>query len=92
MARIGMALCVAGFTLVVATVAAAAPANNVSHARHPNLAAAQHLTTQAFDKIAAAQKANEFDLGGHAAKAKDLLDQANRELKLAAEASNANGH
>lgn len=29
-----------------------------------------------------------LDLGGHAAKAKDLLDDANEELKLAAEAAN----
>jgi hypothetical protein len=64
------------------------PVDNVSHARHPNLAAAQHLTTQAWEKISAAQKANEFDLGGHAAKAKELLDEANRELKAAAEVSN----
>jgi len=32
--------------------------------------------------------ANEFDMGGHAARAKDLLDQAYREIKLAAEAAN----
>jgi hypothetical protein len=38
------------------------------------------------------QQANEFDLNGHAQKAKDLLDQVNRELKEAAETSNAHGH
>jgi hypothetical protein len=92
MAKIGMAICVAGFALVATTIAAAAPANNVSHARHPNIAAAQHFTTQAYEKVEAAQRANEFDLGGHAQKAKDLLDQASRELKAAAETSNANGH
>jgi hypothetical protein len=37
----------------------------------------------------AAQTANEFDMAGHAAKAKELLDQANNELKQAAEAANA---
>jgi hypothetical protein len=31
----------------------------------------------------AAQKANEYDLGGHAAKAKALLSQASDEIKLA---------
>ena len=77
---------------LLATTAFAKPANNVSHARHPNLAAAQHMTTQAFEKISAAQRANEFDLGGHAAKAKDLLEEANRELKAAAETSNEHGH
>src|SRR6185437_1367804 len=51
-------------------------------------AAAQRLTTQAWEKISAAQAANEWDMGGHAQKAKELLDQANRELKEAAEAAN----
>jgi len=66
------------------------PVENVSGRRHPNLAAAQRLVDQAFNKITAAQEANEFDLDGHAKKAKELLDEANRELKQAAEASNAN--
>jgi hypothetical protein len=38
----------------------------------------------------AAQEANEFDMQGHAQKAKNLLDEANKELKLAAEAANRN--
>jgi hypothetical protein len=76
---------------LAATVAVAAPpAQNVSGARHPNLAAAQRLANQAYNKITAAQQANEFDLAGHAAKAKDLLDQVNNELKQAAQTSNAN--
>ena len=91
MARISVALCGLGLVFVATTIAAK-PVDNVSHARHPNIAAAQHLATQAFEKIVAAQKANEFDLGGHAQKAKDLLEQANRELKDAAETSNAHGH
>jgi hypothetical protein len=66
----------------------AQPAQNISSARHPNLAAAQRLTAQAYDKIIAAQQANEWDMQGHAAKAKELLDQANNELKQAAEAAN----
>lgn len=66
------------------------PARNVSGRRHPNLAAAQRLSAQAFEKIKAAQEANEFDMDGHAQKAKDLLEQANRELKEAAEAANKN--
>jgi len=64
------------------------PKKNISAARHPNLAAAQRLSQQAWDKIVAAQQANEFDLQGHAQKAKELLDQVNKELKQAAEASN----
>ena len=64
------------------------PPENVSPRRHPNLAAAQRLVEQAFNRITDAQRANEFDLAGHAEKAKALLDQANKELKLAAEAAN----
>jgi F0F1-type ATP synthase membrane subunit b/b' len=64
------------------------PQQNVSGKRHPNLAAAQRLCEQAFEKIQAAQQANEFDMSGHAAKAKELLDQANHELKQAAESAN----
>jgi hypothetical protein len=64
------------------------PKENVSGKRHPNLAAAQRLSQQAWEKISAAQQANEWDMNGHAAKAKELLDQVNHELKLAAEAAN----
>ena len=80
---LGLGLAIAG------GLAAAGPAQNISGKRHPNLAAAQRLTADAFDKVSAAQSANEFDMQGHAAKAKSLLDQANNELKAAAEAANA---
>jgi hypothetical protein len=66
------------------------PVDNISGKKHPNLAAAQHLSQQAWEKIAAAQQANEWDMQGHAAKAKELLDQVNQELKLSAEAANKN--
>ena len=84
---------VLGFVMAFALLIGAAafaqkPARNVSGARHPNLAAAQRLAAQAYQKIVAAQQANEFDLKGHAQKAKELLDQVNNELKQAAEASN----
>jgi len=69
------------------TVLAQRPKYNVSEKRHPNLAAAQRLSTQAYEKILAAQKANEWDMRGHAQKAKELLEQANNELKQAAEAA-----
>ena len=69
-------------------VMAQKPARNISPARHPNLAAAQRLCVQAYQKITAAQEANEFDMNGHAAKAKELLDQVSNELKLAAETAN----
>jgi len=82
-------LFLAGITLLCATtLTAQRPPENVSPKRHPNIAAAQSFVEQAFNRITAAQEANEFDLGGHAAKAKELLDQVNKELKLAAEAAN----
>jgi F0F1-type ATP synthase membrane subunit b/b' len=65
------------------------PVKNVSGARHPNIAAAQQAARNAYNKVVAAQQANEWDLKGHAQKAKELLEQVNNELKLAAEASNA---
>lgn len=64
------------------------PVQNISHARHGNLANAQDLVRQAYDYVSAAQQANEFDLGGHAANAKELLRQANEELRMAATAAN----
>ena len=76
--------------LVIGGIAFAQPKENISKGLHPNLAAAQRLSTQAYEKITAAQEANEFDLAGHAAKAKTLLEQVNSELKLAAEQSNKN--
>jgi len=79
---------VLGGVLIAATTFAQRPPENVNPKRHPNLAAAQRLVDQAFNRITAAQQANEWDLAGHAQKAKEFLDQANRELKAAAEASN----
>jgi hypothetical protein len=68
----------------------AVDARDVSRSRHPNLAAAQTLIEKAINKVSAAQMANEYDMDGHAAKAKTLLDQAYAEIKLAAQAANAN--
>lgn len=65
-----------------------APSENISAKKHPNLAAAQRLCYNAFEKITAAQEAHEWDLDGHAAKAKELLDQASNELKQAAISAN----
>ncbi|MGP8250707.1 MAG: hypothetical protein ACLQHF_01655 [Terracidiphilus sp.] len=56
--------------------------------RHPNLVAAQQLIDQAIYKITAAQQANEFDMGGHAQNAKNLLMQAKGEIRAAAQAAN----
>jgi hypothetical protein len=74
--------------LFAGLVLAQRPKEDISGRRHPNLAAAQRLSQQAWEKIAAAQSANEWDMEGHAQKAKNLLDEVNRELKMAAEAAN----
>lgn len=88
---LGSALIIGGLAGGIAGgIAVAQPKQNVSKGLHPNLAAAQRFSEQAYQKITAAQEANEFDLGGHAAKAKSLLEQVNNELKLAAEQSNKN--
>jgi hypothetical protein len=81
-------LAAATLALTSGLACAAPPADNVSAKRHPNLAAAQRLSTKAYEKVVAAQQANEWDMSGHAQKAKDLLDQVNNELKQAAEAAN----
>ena len=61
-----------------------------AHPKHPNLNEAHNLVLKAIAKLDAAQKANEYDLGGHAAKAKDLLVQAESEIKQAKEEANEN--
>ncbi|HUI82135.1 MAG TPA: hypothetical protein VLY24_29640 [Bryobacteraceae bacterium] len=80
---------VLGSLLVLGGVAVAQlPKENISGKRHPNLAAAQRLSQQAYERIVMAQEANEWDLQGHAQKAKELLEQVNNQLKMAATASN----
>jgi hypothetical protein len=77
--------CVVGsFLLLGSAVAQKEPEVDISARRYPGLAAAQRLSREAWDKITEAQKSHEWDLGGHAAKAKQLLDQVNHELREAA--------
>jgi hypothetical protein len=64
------------------------PVTDVSPYRHGNLAAAQELVRGAYDKLSDAQAANNAELGGHAARAKELLREAGEEIKLAAIAAN----
>ncbi len=82
---------VIGSLLLIGSVATGqAPVKNISKAAHPNLARAQMQSANAYKSVMMAQEANEFDLAGHAQKAKTLLEQVNSELKLAAEQSNKN--
>ncbi len=73
-----------GGLLLVAGTAWAGP-----EAGHPNIVAAREAAQTAIEQMKAAQSANEYDMHGHAAKAEKLLHEAEREMKLAAEAVNA---
>ncbi len=85
MTKTRIAAFVLGSSLFLAGVALG---QRVNPGRHPNLAAAQDLCEQAFQKLTAAQRANEYDMNGHAAKAKELLEQVNQQIKMAAAAAN----
>jgi hypothetical protein len=67
-----------------------APVVNISN-RHGNLRSAQQDIVNAYQKIQNAQAANDGQLGGHAQRAKDLLAQADAELRLAANVANSEG-
>lgn len=73
-------------------VIAQAPATDINPSKHPNLAEAQHHMVEAYKKIDAAQTDNKEELGGHAERAKQLLDQASQELKEAAEYADQHHH
>ena len=78
-----MTLVALGAALAAAGTAWAGP-----EAGHPNIIAAREAAQAAIEKLKAAQAANEYDLGGHAAKAEKLLREAEQEMKKAAEAAN----
>jgi len=58
----------------------------------PTLLRRSGFTEQAYARFSAAQEATSLDLDGHAAKARDLLNQANQELKAAAAAAITTGN
>ena len=72
-------------------IVAQEPVVDIDKRVHPNLAAAQEHLVEANRYIATAQKDNRYDMKGHAEKARQLLAQADQELKAAAEAANAAG-
>ena len=77
------------FGAAVATGCATAQAPIVDIGqRHGNLRDAQELIVQAYTMIDRAQYDNHSHLGGHAAAAKELLSQADEELRLAADVAN----
>ncbi|WP_392887686.1 hypothetical protein ACF6ZU_24165 [Pseudomonas migulae] len=56
--------------------------------RHGNLRSAQEHIVQAWRMVGEAQRDNNSHLGGHAERAKELLSQANEELRAAADFAN----
>lgn len=56
--------------------------------RHGNLRDAQEHIVQAWRLVGEAQRDNNSHLGGHAERAKDLLSQANEQLREAANTAN----
>lgn len=66
------------------------PTVTVDPSRHGNLASAQESVIQAYVRIGEAQRDNGSHLGGHAARAKELLAQANQEIGLSADQADAN--
>lgn len=77
-------------SLLTTALIAQEPPVNISAEHHPKLHAAQVEIRNAWLKVDEAQHANDWDMQGHAAKARELLFHAGEQLKLAAEAANAN--
>ena len=84
---VAMVLC-AAFALSAVLFAQQEPRVTVGE-KHGNMRAAQEYIQQAWRKVDEAQKDNNYNLGGHAGRAKELLAQASEEIKLSAEAANS---
>jgi hypothetical protein len=75
-----------GIVGVVMGVVATAAAQQFP--KHPNLQKAYTNLNEASQSLSAAQSANEFDMQGHAAKAKTLIGEALSELGQSAKSAN----
>jgi hypothetical protein len=84
---VAIALC-AVFALSAVLFAEQEPRVTVGE-KHGNMRAAQEYIQQAWRKVDEAQKDNNYNLGGHAGRAKELLAQVSEEIKLSAEAANS---
>ena len=80
---------VLGILLFCGITLAQQPTVTVDKQLHPNLEQAQEHIAQANQFIEQAQKDNGGDMQGHAARARQLVLQADKELKAAAESANA---
>ena len=84
----GVAL-LSGFALLsTASFADSLPPKNISPANHEHLARAQQGIDESYREIDEAEKNAKSDLGGHLSNAKSLLQQADAEIKAAAEVAN----
>lgn len=79
--------CIIGLIAVCLALAGVviAQRSNIDPSQHPSLAEAQQHILEASRKIHEAHERDKSDLGGHAEKAIQLLDQASMEVKSASE-------
>ena len=84
-------VCIIGLLAVCLDLAGVVVAqhSNIDPSLHPNLAEAQQHIQEASKKIHEAHERDKSDLGGHAEKAIQLLDQASMEVKSASELEHA---
>ena len=82
-ARTALLTLAAAAAAIATTLAVAGPERG-----HPNIIAARKEAQHAIEHMQKAQHANEFDMGGHAQKAIDLMNQAQEEMRIAAETDN----
>ena len=71
-------------TTAMILVAATAPAFAGDLERHPNIAAADNAAQEAIARMREAQRANGYDMQGHAARAIELLQESRAEMRAAA--------
>lgn len=73
------------------TVTTPPPPKVTVPAHYDHLQDAQRSLLQAYDYLVQAQKTNNGNLGGYAATAEQLIDQANDNILLAAKYADAHG-
>jgi hypothetical protein len=86
--RIKQAVFTGMFSVALFAAGVAVGQQNINPQKHPHLAEAQKMITGAEGQIDAAQASWGDKLGDHAQRAKALLQQADGELKQAAEYAN----
>lgn len=84
-------VCIIGLLAVCLALAGVVVAqrSNIDPSLHPSLAEAQQHIQEAAKKVHEAHERDKSDLGGHAEKAIQLLDQAGMEVKSASELEHA---